>query len=156
MSISYLSVYLTWNRNFKKRVGRTVHGPFGQIQIRWQKGVSWQMTILWKWQFWQKYIKVWHKCKQYDKGGMSIIVGFTKMTFCEIGEFSKGFIKGLAKNLNETTKEAYWQLTIFAKMASLRKRGIRQESIKGLKKPGLRWERGDSWQMAIIIRKWQI
>ena len=40
---------------------------------------------------------------------MSIIVGFTKMTFCEIGEFGKGFItcKGLAKNLNETTKEAY-------------------------------------------------
>ena len=29
--------------------------------------------------------------------------------FCEIGEFCKGFItcKGLAKNLNEPTKEAY-------------------------------------------------
>ena len=38
---------------------------------------------------------------------MSIIVGFTKMTFFgAIGEFAKGFIKGLAKNLNETTKEA--------------------------------------------------
>ena len=27
MSILYLSVYSTWNRKFKKRVGRTVHGP---------------------------------------------------------------------------------------------------------------------------------
>ena len=27
MSISYLSVCSTWNRKFKKRVGRTVHGP---------------------------------------------------------------------------------------------------------------------------------
>ena len=31
--------------------------------------------------------------------------------FCEFG---KGFIEGLAKKLDETTKEAYWQ---FAKMA---------------------------------------
>ena len=56
-----------------------------------------------------KFITFWQKCKQDDKGGMSIIVGFTKMTFCEIGEFGKGFItcKGLAKNLNGTTKKAY-------------------------------------------------
>ena len=27
MSISYLSVCSKWNRKFKKRVGRTVHGP---------------------------------------------------------------------------------------------------------------------------------
>ena len=27
MSISYLSVCSTWSRKFKKRVGRTVHGP---------------------------------------------------------------------------------------------------------------------------------
>ena len=38
---------------------------------------------------------------------MSIIVCFTKMIFCEIGEFGKGFIKGLAKSSNETAKEAY-------------------------------------------------
>ena len=31
MSISYLSVCSTWNRNFKKRVGRTVHGPSGSV-----------------------------------------------------------------------------------------------------------------------------
>ena len=54
---------------------------FGQIQMRWQKGASWQMTILSKWQVWQKFIKVWQKCKQDDKRGMSIIVGFTKMTY---------------------------------------------------------------------------
>jgi len=28
MSVSYLSVCSTWNRKYKKRVGRTVHGPF--------------------------------------------------------------------------------------------------------------------------------
>ena len=78
--------------------------------------------------------------------------------FCETGEFGKGFItcKGLGKNLNEKAKEAYWQLAILAKMANLRKRGIGQESIKGLAKPQLKWQRGESWQMAIIIRKWQI
>ena len=78
--------------------------------------------------------------------------------FCEIGEFCKGFItcKGLAKNLNEPTKEAYWRLAIFAKMANLRKRGIGKESIKGLAKLQLKWQRGESWQMAIIMRKWQI
>ena len=32
------------------------------------------MTILWKWQIWQK-------CKQDYKRGMLIIVGFTKMTY---------------------------------------------------------------------------
>ena len=60
---------------------------------------------------------------------MSIIVGLTKMTFCEIGEF------GLAKHLNETTKEAYSQLAIFTKMANWRKWGNGQESNKGLAKP---------------------
>ena len=30
----------------------------------------------------------------------------------------QGFIKGLGKNLNRTTKEAYWQLAIFTKMAN--------------------------------------
>ena len=30
----------------------------------------------------------------------------------------QGFIKGLAKKLNETTKEAFWQLAIFTKMAN--------------------------------------
>ena len=78
--------------------------------------------------------------------------------FCEIGEFCKGFItcKGPAKNLNEPTKEAYWRLAIFAKMANLRKRGIGKESIKGLAKLQLKWQRGESWRMAIIMRKWQI
>ena len=34
----------------------------------------------------------------------------------------QGFIKGLAKNFNETTKEAYWQLAIFTKMARIHQR----------------------------------
>ena len=38
-------------------------------------------------------------------------------------------------------------------MTNLRKRGIGQESIKGLAKPQLKWQRGESWQMAIIITK---
>ena len=75
--------------------------------------------------------------------------------FCETGEFGKDFIKGLAKHLNETTKEAHRQLAIFTKMANWRKWGIGPESIKGLAKPQMRWQRGKSWQMA-IIRKWQI
>ena len=65
--------------------------------------------------------------------------GPKKMKFCEIGKFGHyGFIKGQAKNLNETTKEAYWQLAIFTKMANWRKCGIGQESIKGFAKPQMR------------------
>ena len=63
---------------------------------------------------------------------MPIMGGFYENDiFCEIGEFGKGFItcKGLAKKLDGTTKEAYWQLAIFAKMANLRKGGIVQESV---------------------------
>ena len=29
---------------------------------------------------WQKFIKVWQKCKQDDERGMSIVVGFTEFT----------------------------------------------------------------------------
>ena len=39
---------------------------------------------------------------------------------------------------NNTTKQAYWQMTIFTKMANLRKWGIGQESINGLAKPQMR------------------
>ena len=70
---------------------------------------------------------------------MSIIGGLTEMTFCEIGKFAnEGFMKGEAKNLNETTKEAYWHLAIFTKMANWRTWGIGQESIKGFAKPQMR------------------
>ena len=70
----------------------------------------------------------------------------------------QGFIKGLAKKLNETTKEAYWQLAIFTKMANWRKW---QESIKGFAKPQMRWQRVKSWQTAIIRKreisqKWRV
>ena len=43
--------------------------------------------------------------KQDDKRGMLIIVGLRNDNFFEIGEF--GFIKDLAKILNETTKKAF-------------------------------------------------
>ena len=42
--------------------------------------------------------------------------------FCETGEFGKDWH-------NEITKQAYWQLTIFAKMANLRKWGIDRARI---------------------------
>ena len=80
--------------------------------------------------------------------------GSCENNICEISEFAR-IHQGLAKHLNETTKEVYRQLAIFTKMANWRKWGTGQESIKGLVKPQMRWQRGKSWQMA-IIRKWQI
>ena len=114
-----------------------------------------------KWDDKKGHLDKWQFCKN-DKFG-KIYAGWQKRhvdncrfyendIFCE---FDKGIIEGQAKNLNETTEEAYWQLAIFAKMANLRKRGIGKESIKFLAKPQLRWQRGKSWQMAVIIRKWQ-
>ena len=66
---------------------------------------------------------------------MSIFVGLTKMTVCEISEFGKDSSKVWQKNFNETTKDAYWQLAIFTKMANWRKW---QESIEGFAKPQMR------------------
>ena len=66
---------------------------------------------------------------------MSIIVGLKKMIyFAKLVNLSR-IHQGLAKNVNEKTKEAYWQLVIFTKMANW---GIGQESIKGLSKPRMR------------------
>ena len=59
--------------------------------------------------------------------------------FCETGEFGKDWD-------NETTKQAYWQMAIYTKMANLRKWGIGQESISGLAKHHLRWQRGEYWE----------
>ena len=61
--------------------------------------------------------------------------------FCETGEFGKDWD-------NETTKQAYWQLAIYTILANLRKWGIGQESINGLAKPQMRWQRGEYWQKA--------
>ena len=59
------------------------------------------MAILRKLQIWQEFIGL----AKIKTGGMSIIVGFRKNDkFCEIGQF--GLTEGLAKILNETTKEA--------------------------------------------------
>ena len=56
--------------------------------------------------------------------------------FCETGEFGKDWD-------NETTKQSYWQLAIFIKMANLGKWGIEQESTHDLVKPQMRWQRGE-------------
>ena len=91
--------------------------------------------------FGKKLFKVWQKLKQDDKSGMSIIVGFTKMTYFakRTGEFGKDWD-------SETTKQSYWQLAIFTKMANLGKWGIEQESTHDLVKSQMRWQRGEYWQ----------
>ena len=75
------------------------------IQIRWQKMASWQMAILRKLQIWQEFrglpkIKTRWQKRHVDNCGF-----YENDKFCEIGEF--GFISGLAKILNDTTKEAF-------------------------------------------------
>ena len=116
------------------------------------------MAILRKLQIWQEFIGLAKIKTRSQKRHVDNCGFYENDKFCEIGEFGKGFIKckNLAKNLNGTTKEAYWQLAIFAKVANLRKGRIRHESIKGFAKPQLKWQRGESWQMVIKIRKWQI
>ena len=87
------------------------------------------MVILRKWQIWKNLFKFWQKLKQDEKRGMSIIVGFTKMTYFakRTGEFGKDWD-------NETTKQSYWQLAIFTKMNH------------DVVKPQMRWKRGEYWQ----------
>ena len=65
----------------------------------------------------------------------------------------QGFIKGLANNLNETTKEAYWQLAIFTKMARIHQRFCKP-SIKVIKRKIL--TNGDYKKMANLGRKREI
>ena len=61
-----------------------IHQGFGQI-FEWDN----KKGHLDKWWFYENdkfgtnVFKVWQKLKQDDKRGMSIIVGLTKMTFCE-------------------------------------------------------------------------
>ena len=103
------------------------------------------MAILRKWQIWKKFIyynKVWKKLEQDDKRGMSIIVGLTKITY-----FAKPANLARIETI-ETTKQSYWQLAIFTKMANLRKWGIEQESTHDLVKPQMRWQRWEDWQKA--------
>ena len=63
-----------------------IHQGFGQIFKRDNK-----KGHLDKWRFYgndkfgKNFFKVWKKLEQDDKRGKSIIVGFTKMTFCETG-----------------------------------------------------------------------
>ena len=75
------------------------------IQIRWQKGASWPMGILRKLQVWQEFIGLAKSKTRWWKRHVDNYGFYENDRWCEIGEF--GFIKGLAKILNETTKEAF-------------------------------------------------
>ena len=94
-----------------------IHQGFGQI-FEWDN----KKGHLDKWWFYEddkfgkNLFQVWQKLKQDDKRGMSIIVGFTKMTYFpkRTGEFGKDWD-------NVTTKQSYWQLAIFTKMANVGK-----------------------------------
>ena len=66
---------------------------------------------------------------------MSIMVGLTKMTYFAKFANLVRIHQRSGKKINETTKEAYWQLAIFTKMANWRKW---QESVKGFAKPQMR------------------
>ena len=75
------------------------------IQIRWQKVASWQMAILRKLQIWQEFIGLAKIKTRWQKRHVDNCGFYENDKFCEIGEF--GFISGLAKVLNETTKERH-------------------------------------------------
>ena len=73
------------------------------------------MAILRKWQMWKKIISGLAKIKtRWQKRHVDNCGLYENDIFCETGEFGKDWH-------NEITKQAYWQLTIFAKMANLRK-----------------------------------
>ena len=98
------------------------------------------MVILRKWQIWKKFISGLAKIKtRWQKRHVDNCGFYENDIFCETGEFGKDWD-------NETTKQAYWQMAIYTKMANLRKWGIGQESINGLAKPHLRWQRGEDWE----------
>ena len=94
-----------------------IHQGFGQI-FGWDN----KKGHLDKWRFYENdkcgknLFKVWQKLKQDDKRGMWVMVAFTKMTYFakRTGEFGKDWD-------NETTKQSYWQLAIFTKMANVGK-----------------------------------
>ena len=119
-----------------------IHQGFDQI-FEWDN----EKGHLDKWWFYENdkfgknLFKVGQKLKQDENRGMSIIVGFTKMTYFakRTGEFGKDWD-------NETTKQSYWQLAIFTKMANVGKWGIEQESTHDLVKLQMRWQRGEYWQ----------
>ena len=76
------------------------------IQIRWQKVASWQMAILRKLQIWQEFIGLAKIKTRSQKRHVDNCGFYENDKFCEIGG-GFGFTSGLAKSLNETTKEAF-------------------------------------------------
>ena len=69
------------------------------------KVASWQMTILRKLQIWQEFIGLAKIKTRWQKRHVDNCGFYENDKFCEIGEF--GFVSGLAKVLNETTKERH-------------------------------------------------
>ena len=118
-----------------------IHQGFGQI-FEWDN----KKGHLDKWWFYENdkfgknLFKVWQKLKQDEKRGMSIIVGFTKMTYFakRTGEFGKDWD-------NETTKQSYWQLAFFTKMAIWENGELSKNPPKIWLKPQMRWQRGEYW-----------
>ena len=64
------------------------------------------MAILRKLQIWQWFIGLAKIKPRWQKRHLDNCGSYENDKFCEIGEF--GFINGLPKILNETTKEAFW------------------------------------------------
>ena len=86
-------------------------------------------------------IKTWWKKGHVDNCG-----SYENDIFCEIGEFGKDSSKVWQKN---------WMMQQKRPIGSWQFSRKWQESIKGFAKTQLRWQRGKSWQTA-IVRKWQI
>ena len=104
-----------------------IHQRFGQI-FEWDN----KKGHLDKWWFYENdkfgknLFKVWQKLKQDEKRGMSIIVGFTKMTYFakRTGQFGKDWD-------NETV---ILTVGVFHKNGNLGKWGIEQESTQDMVK----------------------
>ena len=108
-----------------------IHQGLGQI-FEWDN----KKGHLDKWRFYEKdkfgknLFKVWQKFggkTRWQKRHVDNCGLYENDIFCETGEFGKDWD-------NETTKQLYWQLAIFTKMANLGKWGIEQESTHDLVK----------------------
>ena len=78
---------------------------FGRKREISARMASWQMAILRKLQIWQEFIGLSKIKTRWQKRHVNNCGFYENDKFCETGEF--GFVKDLAKILNETTKEAF-------------------------------------------------
>ena len=70
-----------------------------------KRGILTNGDFTWKLQIWQEFIGLAKMKTRWQKRHVDNCGFYENDKFCEIGEF--GFIKGLAKILSETTKEAF-------------------------------------------------